>query len=199
MKYHEAEHYQFPHTPVGVLQDELHYYPKPPEFRGAINGLGRLYEKYNLYQACKKFAALMAIASPAPAQATATLNYDRDFMAGEVLGMHSLVWPLPRIPQEMLLGSDPLMQYPEVGADIIQSDDKLRYIIGRMTEFREQGWRDTLSSQHADLRAGLYDAAAVAFGDKTGVEQRQEAFIVGHVFMSDIITALAHQANNSPN
>jgi hypothetical protein len=188
--YPETEHYDFPETADAVIFDQMRYYSTPVDFRESIVGLGRIYLDTKLMFACRKFAVLMAVADP-ERETDAKLAVDNDFLAGEIVGLHAIVSPLRNYIGQQILSCDPLREYNPGDKSVDPDNTRLRLIEKNMAELRTSGWQDILSSHDPKMQAAFTEAAAHTYGDIAGSQRRQEAFMVGELFVADLMIGIS--------
>lgn len=187
--YPEAEHYEFPRTPLAVLEDELHIYKDGPELRDSILGLETMYRGNPLHTNIVAYAALMKRA----AIAAELISYSSDaaqdlaFLGGEVLAVHCSLRPMPRVMRQYMLGRDMLcVAY----ADAYNAEFRAtvaQQTMRELIEYREQDWQTLLQAQDPAYREAILQASNTVYNDLPDTEILRDNFTAGYLYAGNLI------------
>ncbi len=188
----EAENREAPTKVWEVINDECHLYPSAPEMAVNLKVLQELNSDYQLLTYFHRMARFMFIdeydeeaeGAPPLTEVNRT-KINCDFLAGTVMGMHTLVEVMTSDEgqelAEVILNVNPLDRGSEDGL----SKEDAEYIEQSTAAFRKfhtSLWRGMFVENHPSVHESLENITELLFVAEPDKTKRQDDFIKGFLF-----------------
>lgn len=192
--YPENEHYVFPKTRAEIINDELHYYQDPDEFREASIGIARLYAETPIINSMNKYAFLMNVVHVVTNGHGHESHVDRDFLMGTLYGVHTTVHTASVWKRRQILGYDPMS-----GVEGEEEDREIRQqIMGKLRAWEAEGVKEKLDEAPEDFQTALTDLTKHLYHGMGETKDQERSFITGYMFATSLIDSNHPGSNYGP-
>lgn len=191
--YPNAEHYEYPVTAHGVLTEETRLYPTAPEMVDSLKGLQKLYTEAPLLTYYHRLARFMFLdeydeeaAGVPPLVEANRLRINSDFLAGTVMGVHTIVemghgGKEEEDTIEAILKSNPLNLGGEEG--LTQEEvTAIEQATANFRQFHTSYWRLLFINQPPAMHQALESITDLLFAAEPNKEKRQDDFVKGYLY-----------------